>query len=200
MNKSNYINEVQSIIKSSNNELETIEAICKLTLPSEPTPVEALIFGECKQIELVKEYLEEYNDEDLDAEDPEVVAKTIVSKIKSCISDFENNIQYRYEFRLLATYQHFLEDTMGLEYINIIRQSTSTKTIAQAVTASKEWEKDLPKTLPIFKGEKRECLLISVKPIYQVSSIKYGTLSTISDGIIEFGDERDINTRTNNGI
>jgi len=194
MNKSNYINAVQNAIISSNNELDVIEAICELPLPLEPTPVEALIYGESKQIESIKEDQEEDY-----GEDPHDAAKIILSKIKSYINDFENSIQYKYRFQLLATYQHFIEESLDTEFIKIIRR-IEAKSISQALAESKEWGKDLPNKLPLFSSEKRDCLFVSLKPVYEVIANKDGTICTISDGRIEFGDERDINTRTNNNI
>lgn len=195
MNQSNYISKVKDIIKSSEGDLDIVESISNLELPPEPTAVESLIYGESKQIEQVKEIFE--TDEDHDAEDPEAVATTIVSKLKSYIGDFEGGIEYKFSFQLQAHYQHFLETNIATEYLSLTRPITSARSIHQALEELDIWKKDLPKKLPLFKNDKRDCLLISVKPIYQIRAFKDGMV-IISDGTIVHGDERDINTRVNN--
>lgn len=197
MDQSNYINKVKGIINSKEGDLDIVESIANLELPPEPTAVESLIYGESKQIERVKEYFESATDDDLDVEDPAAVAATIVSKLKSYVDDFNSGIEYKFSFQLQANYQHFIEANIATEYLSLIRPITSARNISQALEELTIWEKDLPKKLPLFKNDKRDCLLISAKPIYQIRAYKDGMV-IISDGIVEHGDERDINTRVNN--
>lgn len=195
MNQSSYINKVKDIINSNEGDLAIVESIANLELSAEPTPTELLISGESRQIELVKE-LFETDDKDGYAEDPKAVAITIVSKLKSYISDFDSGVEYKIRFQLQATYQHFIEENIATEYLTLDRPVTA-KSIPQALEEVTIWEKELPKKLPLFKNDKRECLLISIKPIYQVRALR-DVMVIISDGVVEYGDERDINTRVNN--
>lgn len=193
---SNYLSKVADRINASEDAESIVDDINKLELPESPTALEALIYGECLQLESVRE-LGKLSPED--EEDPAEEAKVILSKVKTYQRDLEDGFEFRYQFKICATYQHFLEETMGVEYLRIFKDSESQK-IKQAVKDSEDWSNSLPQKLAIYEGEERPCLLVSVKPTYQVIAMKGNTDKLVSEGVIEFGNEKDINTRENNLI
>lgn len=191
-----YLKQVTELTSSSETDEGIIDAINKLTLPPKASALEALIYGESLQLESVRD-IGRLSPED--EEEPAEEAKVILSKVKSYLDDFEGGFQFRYQFKLCATYQHFIEDTMGLDYLEIFR-GTDANDINQAVKNSEEWSKSLPQKLPLYEAEERPCLLVSVKPTYRVIASKGNEDKLVSEGMIEFGNEKDINTRQNNLI
>ena len=196
-----YIDEVRKILDSPKSHIEAVDTISELELPSNAAPIVALIYGESKFIESTRQ-MQKYLEEDGDAKDvdPSEAADYVVQKIVSYINDFDREYIYAYQFRLVATYQRLADEQLGpnyLEYIDVVRK-TDAKTITQVVAETEEWKRNLPRTLPLFIDEERECLFVNCRPAYKVVVYRDAEKQIISSGIVEFGDERDINTWMNN--
>jgi hypothetical protein len=198
VNDTNYIEQVRSVLNSSDNDVDKVQKIYALIPPENSTPLVVLIHGDSQQLEDNTKYAR--NDDPANPSDKEInelqkrLAMQIVEKVGKYLADWDAENVYNYSFSLKATYGAYKNDQGEVEYVDVIKSDNALKTIPEAVQAARQWQNRLLERITLYTEQEVGHKQISVKPIYTIRDAKR---NHIASGTLEFDDERGVSTWLN---
>lgn len=146
MNENDYINKVTSILKTTIDSEEKVNQIVALELPEDCNPLLALIHGDSTKVAWQRNYAENNDEYISDAEIKEAISDTaewVLEKIEEYTKDWSLGNQYSYNFSLVITHGHFVNNTPQVAYVKTDK-ILDTKLLSEALKEREKFDQELP--------------------------------------------------------